>query len=73
MSDTITITLDGKIKTVALDEFVRASKKMLDEFGLPATETSIRDQIDAILHNRPLNVIGVFLKDYIVVKGTPHE
>ena len=55
-----------KTKSVSLNDFVFASQKMLAEFGLKAGTKHIRDQIMRIKNKESLDVIGTFLKDYIV-------
>lgn len=61
----ITVKYDDRKKTVGLNDFVRQSKVMLKEFGLRANEKEIREQIENVRNGRALNVIGVFLQDYI--------
>jgi hypothetical protein len=63
---TIKIKYDGMEKVVDFDEFVVQSGRMLDEFGLRASNDEIRKQVRAVIAGGKLNVIGVFLSDYIV-------
>jgi hypothetical protein len=63
---TLTIKYDDTVKTVALDDFISASRKMLSEFGLESSEDHIREQIGKIERGEKLDVIGVYLQDYIV-------
>lgn len=62
----IKIKYDGKEKVVDFDEFVVQSGRMLDEFGLTASNDEIRRQIHAVLTGGKLSIIGIFLEDYIV-------
>jgi len=64
--ETIKIKYDGKEKVVSFDEFVVHSGRMIDEFGLKASNDLIREQIKAVLSGGKLNVVGVFLSGYIV-------
>jgi hypothetical protein len=69
----LTIKYDNKIKIVDRDSFVMASRRMLSDFGLESTLAGIDEQIDNILAGRELNVVGVFLEDYIVVSARLEE
>jgi hypothetical protein len=67
---TIKITYDEVVKIVDYDSFINGSVGMLRDFGFPSvTSEGIKEQVENILHDRQLNVIGVFLEKYIVREG----
>lgn len=54
-------------RTVFRLDYVRAKTKQLREFGYSdLTEDHVSEQIDAILLDKDLTVIGFFMKDEIV-------
>ena len=68
MSD-IKIKYNDKERRVDRDGFIVAALRMLDEFGLNTDRKTVEEQITKILHQQGgLNIIGVFLQDYIVLE-----
>lgn len=65
--ETITIRYDDKQKVVSFDDFVKQSQKMLKEFGLVADTEHIACQIRSVQMDMTVDVIGAFLRDYIVL------
>ncbi|MFA5324057.1 MAG: hypothetical protein WC373_15395 [Smithella sp.] len=64
--ETITIRYNDKQKVVLFDDFVKQSQKMLKEFGLVADAEHICCQIRNTQMGMAVDVIGAFLRDYIV-------
>jgi hypothetical protein len=70
-SDTLTISHDGKTKTVSRSVYAKAKLKQLREFGYTSlTLSEIENQISAILEGVEfgdgLTVIGMFMEDEII-------
>jgi hypothetical protein len=63
----ILIEVEGRQKRVLTKDYVTAKTKQLQEFGYTKlTEEEVSSELQNILSNKPLNVIGMFMKDDIV-------
>jgi hypothetical protein len=64
----IRVTIDGKEMTVTRKSYAAAKAKQLREFGYNGLTTEdVTEQIDALLAGNKLTVIGMFLKDEVIV------
>lgn len=68
-STTIRVKFDGcEPRTIQLEDYVKAKTKALQEFGYPKlTEDEVREQLEKVIHNGTLDVIGQFIKGDIVL------
>jgi len=65
--DMITIEVEGKRRKVAKADYIKAKTEQLREFGYDSlTEDEVTKQLDIILSDGNVNVIGMFMKDEII-------
>jgi hypothetical protein len=66
--ETITIQVNGLIKRVSLDDYVRAKTKSLIEFGYTTlTEDEVRNKVMSIVDGeKQKDIIGMYCEDDIV-------
>ena len=69
----LVIKYDGKTRLVDSHAFIVSSQRMLKDFGVDVTHEKIEEQIEKILTGKELDMAGILLKDYILVKDTKAE
>lgn len=62
------VCINGKIGFVNKKEYIKAKANQLKEFGYSSlTEKEVRLQIDNIIKGNPISIIGMFMKDEVII------
>lgn len=66
----ITLDIEGQSRRVLRSDYVTAKTKQLRKFGYPSlTEQEVSDELDCLANNKPITVIGHFMKYEIVIQN----
>ena len=66
---TVNLTIDGETRQVLKRDYIRAKTRDLKEYGYASlTEKDVEEQLEKVLANEELTVIGMFIQKDILKK-----